>query len=202
MCPINAAASGASSSINEIARAIARASPARTPSWSNSLGGKQLPRDDEPLNLARSLADGRELHVAEIFLRRIVLDEAVAAMNLDAVLSGAHRDFARIQLRHRRLERGALAGILHCGGAIRHQPRGLDPHRVVHQLGADALKRSDQLSELFALERIRSRGVIGTLCEPYGERGDADAAGIQHLEGVDEPLSFRAKQLTGGDAAI
>ena len=42
----------------------------------------QLPRDDEPLNLARAFADRRELDVAEVFLRRIVLHEAVAAVNL------------------------------------------------------------------------------------------------------------------------
>src|SRR5688572_29681835 len=202
MAPMSAAASGASSSISEIARAIARASPASTPSWSGALGGKQLSRDDEPLNLARPLANGRQLHVAEVLFRRVVLDEAVAAMNLDAVLGGTHRDFARVQLRHRCLERGALPGILHRGGTIRHQARGFDTHHVVHQLGADALKRSDRLPELFAFECIRSRGIVRALGESHGERGDADAAGIQHLERVDESLSLRAEQLAGGNAAI
>ena len=47
----------------------------------------------------------RELDVAEELLGRIVLHEAVAAVNLHAVVGGLHGDLARVQLRHRRLER-------------------------------------------------------------------------------------------------
>src|SRR5256885_1319823 len=92
---------GSSSSISEMARAIARGSPDRTRSarvpvtrrgqflrwmsWTRS-SRQELAGDDEPLNLARALADGGQLDVAEILLGRIVLHEAVAAMDLHAVV--------------------------------------------------------------------------------------------------------------------
>ena len=66
---------------------------------------EQLPRDDQPLDLARAFADRGQLDVAEVLLGRIVLHEAVAAVDLHAVVGDLHGDLARIQLRHRRLER-------------------------------------------------------------------------------------------------
>src|SRR5436190_17007951 len=108
--------------MREMARAIARGSPAITRSASVAVTGgrsrretqspmpaglrssrQQLPGDDEPLDLARALADGGELHVAEVFLRRVVLHEAVAAVDLDAVVGHLDGDLARIQFGHRRL---------------------------------------------------------------------------------------------------
>src|SRR5688572_26095170 len=121
------AAVPASSSISEMARAIARTSPARTRSANDGdiesasnlrLGGQQLPGNHEPLHLARTFADGEQLDVAEILFRGIVLHEAVTAVHLHAVLGGAHRDLARVQLRHRGFERHAPALILQPGGAI------------------------------------------------------------------------------------
>src|SRR5688572_10223906 len=195
------AAAPASFSMSEIARATARGSPASTPSVIES-GGKQLPGDDEPLNLARAFADRREFHVTEVFLGRVVLDEAVAAMNLHAVLGGADRDLAGIELGHRRFERRPLPFVLHRRRAVSQQPRRLDADGVVHQLGADALKRPDRLAELVALEGVGPGGIIGALCEPDGQRRDAYPAGIQDLQGVDEALPFRSQQLGGGDPAL
>ena len=69
------------------ARADRRRGRARTASRRGHWA-EQLARDDEPLDLARALADGEELDVAEVLLGRIVLDEAVAAVDLDAVVGG------------------------------------------------------------------------------------------------------------------
>src|SRR5512134_1314237 len=116
------AASGCSSSTSEIARAMARASPARTPSASEWSGGKELSGDDEPLDLARAFADGRELDVAEILLGGVILDKPVPAMDLDAVFCRAHGDFAGVELGHGGFEGRPLPLVLHRGGAIRQQP--------------------------------------------------------------------------------
>src|SRR5262245_61375648 len=79
---------------------------------------EQLTGDDEPLDLARPFADRRQLHVAEVFLGRVVLHETVAAVNLHTVVGNSDRDLARVQLCHRRLERRALAALLQIRRAI------------------------------------------------------------------------------------
>src|SRR3712207_8549040 len=61
---------------------------------------------------------GRELHIAKELLGRVVLHEAVAAVNLDAILRRAHRNLARVQLRHGGFERHATTLVLEVGGAI------------------------------------------------------------------------------------
>src|SRR5579859_6905167 len=101
----SSAPSGASSSMRLIARAIARGSPFRTRSDNESFMMKdslqELTGDDKPLNLGGAFADREELHVTEVLLRRIVLHESVAAVDLDAFLGYADGRFARVQLRHR-----------------------------------------------------------------------------------------------------
>src|SRR5207247_562307 len=132
---MRSAPAGSSFSISEIARAIARGSPAITrwargrPGITYFLAGRffrargappprvwaqgcprslmprtrragalacwhgrrrslrqELPGDDETLDLARPLADGGELHVAEIFLGWIIFNKAVATVHLHAVV--------------------------------------------------------------------------------------------------------------------
>src|SRR6476619_7274897 len=104
---MRAAPSAPSSSTSEIARATARTSPASTRSDRVAVTGsrslvEQLARNDDPLDLARALADGQELDVAKELFRGIVLDEAVATMDLDAVVGRLHRDLAGEEFRHRR----------------------------------------------------------------------------------------------------
>src|SRR5262249_52224134 len=69
-----------SPSRGEMGGGMARGSPASTRSDRDALresrAREELPRDHEPLDLARALADGQEFDVAEIFLGRIVLHEA------------------------------------------------------------------------------------------------------------------------------
>ena len=61
---------------------------------------QHFPRNHQPLNLAGPLPDRAQLHVAIKLLRRIVLDEAIPAMQLHPFLANPHRDLTRIQLRH------------------------------------------------------------------------------------------------------
>src|SRR5439155_4861550 len=55
---------------------------------------KKLTGNHQFLNLAGAFPDGTELHVAIIFLRRIIFDEAIAAVNLNALVGHLHGDFA------------------------------------------------------------------------------------------------------------
>src|SRR5579859_809299 len=54
---------------------------------------EKLARNDQSLNFAGAFADGAELHVAVELFRGIVLDEAVATVNLYAFVCDAHGNF-------------------------------------------------------------------------------------------------------------
>src|SRR6185503_910162 len=118
MARTRSAPAASSFSIKVIARAIARGSPASTRSASakaiaqgRGRSLEQLAGDDQALNLAGAFPYRGELHVPEELLGRIVFHEAVAAVNLHAIVGDPHRNFTRIQLRHRGFHRRA-------GGAI------------------------------------------------------------------------------------
>src|SRR5207248_3428793 len=142
----SAAASSLLFSISEMARAMARTSPAMTPSasvmkrqpprphrllgisfslralrarwWCSGSSREQLPRDHKPLDLARALADRRQLDVAKIFFGRVVFHEAVSAENLDTVVGGPYGDLACVQLGHGRFERRALGPVFQVRRAV------------------------------------------------------------------------------------
>ena len=78
-------------------------------------------RDHKPLNFARAFADRAEFNVSIEFFGRIILDEAVAAMDLNALVRDAHRNFAGVKLCHRRLRRRLHALVFHPCGAMRQR---------------------------------------------------------------------------------
>ena len=53
-----------------------------------------------------------------------------------------------------------------------------------------------------ALGRVVARRFERALREADRQRGDADAAGVEHLQRVDEPLPFLAEQVIGRHAAV
>src|SRR5881227_1588950 len=78
----------------------------------------QLAADDEPLDLARALADLEDLRVAVEAADRRLVDETRAAEDLRRVASGVDRGFGRVELRHRR-------------GLLERSPAVLEPRRLV-----------------------------------------------------------------------
>src|SRR6185295_152863 len=64
------------------------------------------------------------------------------------------------------------------------------------------LEARDRLAELPPLLRVGARGFVGALREPDRERGDADAAGVEDLQRVDETLSLLADQLRRRQPAV
>src|SRR5260370_27464911 len=85
-------ASGRLSSMVLMARARARTSPERMRSTHDGMLSaanlilQQLPGDDQSLNFAGAFADGANLDVAINFFRRIILDKAVTAVDLHALI--------------------------------------------------------------------------------------------------------------------
>ena len=92
------------------------------------------------------------------------------------------RELARVELRHRRLERERAAPVLEPGGLVDERAARLDLGRHVRELERDRLERRDRLAELLALLRVRVREVVGALREPDAHRGDRDAAAVEDLE--------------------
>src|SRR5436309_8405781 len=176
-------------------------SPSHQFTNSPTSGIQQLARDDEALNFARALADRQQLDVAEVLLGGIVLHEAVAAVDLDAVVGDPHGDLARVQLRHRGLFRHAAAQVLEVRGAIGEKTARFDPRRRVRELPLDRLERRDGLSELTAFPRVTAGAFVGALREPDRDRRDPNPPGAGNREGVDKALSFAAYHLRDGHAA-
>jgi len=126
------------------------------------------PADDHPLDLRRALEDREDLRVAVPALDRVLAGVAVAAEDLNRLLSHADRSLPRHQLGHRALgvlERLALAG--HPGRAPGKQPRRVDRRLHVGELKGDPLVLPYRTAELNALRGIVSR-------ELHRRAGDAD----------------------------
>src|ERR1700722_8472889 len=63
---------------------------------------QNLAGNDEPLDFARAFADGAKFYIAVELLHWIVLDEAVATVQLHCFIANLHCCFAGHQLGHRR----------------------------------------------------------------------------------------------------
>src|SRR6185436_44387 len=72
------------------------------PERSSLDGESEVAREDQSLDLARSLTDLQDLRVAVEAAHRRFVDVAVAAVDLHRFAGGGDRDLARVELRHRR----------------------------------------------------------------------------------------------------
>jgi len=68
--------------------------------------------------------------------------------------------------------------------------------------GDPGWERANRLAELFPLKCVAARGFVRPLRQPYGERRDPDATGIEHLQRIDESLSFDAQELRRGHSTL
>ena len=86
---------------------------------------QHLPADHQPLDLAGALADLGQLGVAQVALDLVLLDVAVAAVDLDRVVGGALGDLGgeQLGLRRRQREVQTASGRPRAGFASR-KPRG------------------------------------------------------------------------------
>src|SRR5882672_5168483 len=121
---------------------------------------EKLARDDKFLNFAGALPDGTELDVAVKLFGRIVLDEAVATVNLHAFVCNANGNLAGKKFGHARFA-GEASGFLigePCG-LIHKQACGFDFRRHVRELELNCLEFADGLAELLPLLGVIRGGV-------------------------------------------
>ena len=111
------------------------------------------------------------------------------------------RHLARVELRDRRLLRERPALVLEPGGLVREQPSGVDLDGHVGELELHRLEVGDRPAELLPLLRVRDGEVEGALREADGHRGDGDAAAVEDLEELVEPLAASAEEVRLGHRA-
>src|ERR1017187_7053868 len=163
---------------------------------------QKLPCDHQTLNLAGAFPDGAQLHVAIKLLHRVILDEAVAAVDLHGLAGDAHRRLGSEQLGHGGFARQALAAVEHPGRAVIQQARGIQIDRHIDQFVLDGLKLRDGPRELLAQLGIAERGVVRALRHADGKRGNRNAAAVEHLQAVDKAIVPLTQELLRRQAAI
>ena len=93
----------------------------RAIAWSGA-HAPQRAGDHQLLDLVGPLADREDLRIAVEAADRILLDVAVAAVDLDGLVGRVHRQAPALQLRLRGRQREAAALILQPGGLLDQQP--------------------------------------------------------------------------------
>src|SRR5579864_6120929 len=104
---------------------------------------KQVPGDEDTLHLTGPFADLVDLDVAIQACDRRLLHESHAAVDLHRLVCARGCHLGCVQLRHRRVGRGTLAGIDRGGRAPGHEACKLDLRAHVRQLELRGLERRD-----------------------------------------------------------
>src|SRR5687767_3657134 len=118
---------------------------------------QEVARNDETLDLTRSLSDLADLRVAEHALDGILLGIPVAAVDLDRLDRGPHGQLRTEQLRHRGRLAERLTTLCEPGRMVDEMLPCLDFRGHVTQLELQSLKLGDRLAELLPLRRILQR---------------------------------------------
>ena len=147
-----------------------------------------MSRDYDALNLAGALTDLADLRVPHHPLHRVVRGVAVAAVQLDGLGRGAHRQLGRVQLRHRRLALERLAVLLEPGGVVHQVLRGLDLRGHVREREMHALKARDRAAELLAGPGVAQALLERSLGDPERQRAQADAPTVQRMQELAEAV--------------
>src|SRR5688572_10135017 len=207
-CCSSAFPAGERFSTREIARARARVSPLKKSRAEGGIvsdfsgGHQQFPRNDEALNLACSFAYRAEFDVAIELLGGIILDVAIASVDLNALVGNPNGNLACMELRHGGFQRGFHALVLHPGGAMSQQASAVDIHRHIRQLELNTLECRDRFAELFPLLRVMQGCFEGALCHAQRHGGNADSPAIQYGERIDESVTWLAEQIVFGNTAV
>src|SRR3954471_24012357 len=119
--------------------------------------GAERARYDHLLNLIRPLADREDLRAAVDAADRILLDVAVAAVDLHRLVGRLHREPPGLQLRLCRDEAEVAALVLEPRRLVCEQARCLDLRGQVGELRLDRLEARYRLPERAPLLRVRQR---------------------------------------------
>src|SRR3954471_19906102 len=144
--------------------------------------GAERARYDHLLYLIRPLADREDLRVAVEAADRVLLDVAVAAMDLHRLVGRLDGQPSGLQLRLRRHEAEVAPLILEPCRLVGEQTSRLDLRGQVGELRLDRLEARDRLPERAPFLRVRERLVQGPLRQPDSHRRDPDPPPVQRLE--------------------
>src|SRR3954447_13801781 len=173
------------------AKKTSHSAAARRFMWS----GAERARYDHLLYLIRPLADSEDLRVAVEAADRVLLDVAVAAVDLHRLVGCLDGQPSGLQLRLRRHEAEVAALILEPRRLVREQPGRLDLRREVGELRLDRLEARDRLPERAALLRVRQRLVERPLRQADAHGRDSDASTVKRLQELLEASPARAEQV-------
>src|SRR3954447_12168294 len=166
---------------------------------------EELLADDHPLDLGGALPDEQQRRVAVEALDLVLLRVAVAAVDAQRLLDAEVAALGGEELRHAGLELRALAGVLHPGGAERHQARRVDLRRHVGELELDRLVLGDRLAERLALPGVLQRELERALGDADAARGDVHAPDLErvhHLREAPAEAGLLAAEDVPGRAAV
>src|SRR5439155_16797177 len=141
--------------------------------------GAQSASDDHLLHLIGALSDGEDLGVAVEAAHRVLLDIAVAAVDLDRLLGAADGQAPCLELRLGGGQGELRLAVLEARGLVDEQPAGLDLGAHVGELALDGLELRDRLPERLALAGVGERLVERALREPDAHGGDADPPDVE-----------------------
>src|SRR4051812_23363262 len=139
---------------------------------SKSVDPCQRTPDDQLLDLAGSLVQRRNPRIPQVLPGGVLIDVAVAAVRLHAVVRSDHGRLGREQLRLARGERVVVAAALQVGHPPGHQTGGVERDRGIGEELLNELVGRDLLAELLALRRVLDHRVQAGLDDPRARRGD------------------------------
>ena len=145
--------------------------------------GAERARDHHLLDLVGALADREDLRVAVEAADRVLLDVAVAAVDLHGLLGAAHRQAAGLELRLGGGQREVAPGVLLAARPCR---RAAGPASISVDMSASlawiAWNFEIGLPNALRCFGVRQRLVERALREPDAHRGDADAADVEDVQ--------------------
>src|SRR6185312_8562319 len=166
-------------------------------------GAEQAARDDEAHDLVGAFEDPVDAQIAEVALDRIVLDVAVAAMELQRLVADPEAGIGREALGHRAAHRRVrLPGIERRSRAPHHEARRLELRRHIGELELQRLELGELAAELPALADMAERRLEAGAGAAERAGGDVEPAAIESHHRDLEPVPLGAETARDGDAAI
>src|SRR4051794_35935147 len=163
---------------------------------------QRLASDDEPLDLRGALVELHDLRVAHELLDRVLLDEAVPAVDLHGVGGDLHRGVGREALGARGLQRVAGALVEQHGAVPRGQARQVHLRRHVGDHELDRLVHGDRHAELDALLGVLGGELEGRARDAGGHRRHAGARAVEGHHRELEALVLLADEVAGVDLGL
>ena len=172
--------------------------PLRPPSRGEPRFAQQRLGDDGLLHLGGAFVDAQQAHVAVEPLDLVLGHVAGAAVDLHRPVRDAAERLAGEVFGGGDVGGDPLAGVEARRHVLDHHPGGVGVGAAVGQHALDQLELADGLAELLALDRVADAFLHQALAHAAGQRGQVDAAAVEHLHGGLEAPSGDAADDAGG----